>query len=648
MRKSIDHRDFYIPGRTKPQRKPARSRKAQGLGEQWWLEKDTKDAADAISANLSYWAQNQRARLRMLNRYARLYGNLSALGYSQSSLALTSSLAAQYSENVTLNVTGSVVDTLTSKVCRNKPKPYAVTDNGNRKAQRVAKNRNVFITGTFQENNTYAKTRIAFRDSAVWGNGIIYVHGKNGRVAHTRVMPSEIFVDEIEALANGGMPQQLHRIYFVDRSVLIEEFPQHSKMIEDDDWKDGLSFALVPSLADLVCVRESWRLPSAEGADDGRYVKTISSGALTPMLPWKRMSYPFARMSYCPRMVGWWAQGLVEQGESLQLEINKTAWTIQEGMHRMGTTKIWAGPTGTLSADQISNETTAIIESAQEPKYIAPIPVQREYFEYQEQLINRYYNLAGVSQADASSTKPKGDLSGEALELIHDIGTERFMTKGQDFEDFHCEIARLSILTAADIVEAERAAAKEGAKVQYPVTAKMKGTSKTVDFDELEYKPGEEFVIQCFPVSALPSDPAGRTQKAQEYAQAGWIDQDTARDLVDFPDTGRVEGYHNAARDFIAQTLDDVIDHGTPYTIEPYDNAPLFLELASEYYQRFRLANSGVTEERLDLIRRLIDQAKNLIAAAAAPPVVPPGAPVTPPANPMPTPTSALVPNVNA
>lgn len=637
-----DYEDFYKKGE-KPKRKSRKQSRKPGGGEEWWKEPDD-EAASQISSNLTYWAQNQRGRIRQLARMARFYGNMSALGYTASSMTLHAGLAASFGDNVTLNVSGSVTDTLVSKIVRNKPKPYFLTDNGDRKAQRVAKNRNTFLTGIFQENQTYAKSRIAMRDACVNGDGIIYIHPVHGRVAHTRVTSGEIFVDPIEASATGGKPRQMHLIRFVDRAALIEEHPEKKEMIQADRWEDSGSFALMPSLADLVCVRESWRLPSKEGADDGVYIKTISEGALCPKTPWKRMTYPFARMTYSPRMYEYWGQGLIEQGQSIQFEINKTAWTIQEGMHRMGTTKIWLGPTGTISVDQITNDAVAIIEGSDAPQYLSPPPVQGEYFQYLESLINRYYNLAGVSQMDATSTKPKGELSGEALREIRDVGTERFMSIGQMFEEFHVEIGRQSILTASDIVDAAKAAKKEGEKWEpYTITATQKGTSKAVNFDDLEFKPGEQFTIQCFPVSALPSDPAGRTQRVMDYAQAGWIDADTAREQIDFPDTGRVEGFHNASREFIAQTLDAVIDDGTTYTIEAgYDNVPLFLELATEYYQRFKTPGAGVSEARLQILRAVIDDAKQAMLAAQAPPPA-----AMPPANPTATPTSPLIPNVN-
>jgi hypothetical protein len=627
---------FYVKGKTPPE-KPAGA-----AGARWWTMKPN-EAASAISANIGFWATHQKARIQQLHRWACFYGNMGGASIPGLNLSMQSALRSEFGDQISYNVTGSVVDTLTSKIARNKPKPYFLTDGGDYAAQRLAKNRNKFVGGVFYENDTYAKTRIAFRDACVWGNAIEHVFPKNGRVVHERVLPAEIFVDEVEAIT--GDPRQMHRIKFVDRSVLMEEFPDHAEAIKDAKWSDGEMFVTSQHLSDLVCVRESWHLPSSPEAKDGAHIITVHGLALTKVEPWTHDTFPFAILAYTPRMYGFWSQGLVEEGKSIQLEINKVAWYIQSTIELGGTQKVFLKTGSKVSPDHINNAFVAIIEGDEAPQYLTPPLVQPEIYTYVETLIRRYYDLAGISRADASSSKPAGDLSGEALRMIHDIGTERFMSKGQQFEEFHCQIARLSILAAMDLQEEAKAAAKEGEKPKgYLVRSPRRSSMEEVDFDDLAFKPGETFYLQCFPISALPSDPAGRTERVQEFVQAGWFDEDTARDLVDFPDTGAVTTLLDAEREFIRKTLDETVDDGRVYELEPYDNVPLFLDQASMYYANAKRLD--VSEARLQLLRDLIDKCKERVAAAQ-PPVPMPGA-VPPPANPTPTPQSPLVPNVNA
>lgn len=627
-----DYRDYHRKGQ------PALDKPDGPAGARWWDMKPN-EAGEAISSNIGFWATHQKWRSMQLYRWACFYGNMANLGYPGITLALQSAIRSQFGDQISYNVTGSVVDTLTSKIARNKPKPYFLSDGGDYKAQQLAKNRNKFAAGVFYENDTFAKTRIAFRDSAVWGNGIVHVFARDGRVVHERVLPSEIFVDEVEAIT--GEPRQLHRIKFVDRSVLMEAFPDHAEQIKDAKWKDGEMFVSGQNLSDLVCVRESWHLRSAPDAGDGKHIITVHGYALTKMEDYKHDAFPFAFLSYTPRMYGFWSQGLVEEGQSIQLEINKVAWYIQSSIELGGTQKIFLKTGSRVSSDHINNAFAAIIEGDEAPQYMTPPLVQPEIYAYVERLIQRYYDLAGISRADASSSKPTGDLSGEALRMIHDIGTERFMSKGQQFEEFHCQIARLSILAAMDITEDAKARAKAGEKPEgYMVRVPNRRSMEQVDFGTLGFKPGEQFFLRCWPVSQLPSDPAGRTQKVQEMAQAGWISPDQARELIDFPDVDAATNLLDAGREFITKTLDELLDSGTPYVPEPYDNIPLLLEQASMYYANAKRMEAG--EDRLQLLRDLIDACK-VAQIAAQPP-----APSVPPANPAAPPVSSLIPNVNA
>lgn len=618
-------------------------------GAKWWTQAPD-DAANAISANISFWADKQRWRMMELHRWACMYGNRGALGLPGMSLSVQSAMRSQYGEQITFNVSQSVVDTLTAKITRNVPKPLFMTNGGSYKQQRLAKNRNQFIDGVFYECKTRQLARLAVRDAGVWGPGIIRVMPRNGRVFHERVLPSELFVDEVEAITSE--PRQMHRIKFVDRNVLCEMYPDSEAQIRDSHWTDGSAFLFGQHLADLICVRESWHLPSTSEADDGKRIITIGEHALTDMMPWRHNEFPFAILNYTPRMYGFWPQGLVEQGQSIQMELNRNAAVIQASLELGGTNKVWIKTGSAISPDHITNAISAIIEGEEMPQYMTPPIVQPEIYQERQNLIQAYYQLAGISQADASSARPSGELSGEAIRLVHDIGTERFVNFGQAYEEFHCDLARLSIMTAMDIMEESKEGTEEGVKFGYEVRSPNRGTIDVVDFNDLAFQPDEPFFIQCFPVSSLPSDPAGRTEKIQEYVEAGWIDSDTGRSLIDWPDIGRVEGLHNAKREFYLRTLDALVDDGAEYIPQPEDDLPMFLELTLEYL--FNAKRMDAPEGRQVALHDLLQMINDSMAKLAGGGNPQSGAPAAamppaglPPAVPQPPPVSQLIPNVN-
>ena len=637
-KKSSDYRDFTITGLMAPKPLPVRKKLGvdKSAGNAWWKLAEG-DIAAAVSSNLNFWARNQRWRIDQLNRFARMYGNLAMMGLATSAFDLQNALRAQYGEQLNLNVSLAAVDTYVSKLTRNKPVPYFLTDDGDYKSQRVAKDRNTFMCGVYYENNTYAKARLCCQDSGVWGEGALLITPVNGRVNHRRILPAQIVVDELEALVYGG-PRQLHLLDWVDRQQLIGEYPDKEELIAKDSWQDAGSYAMHESLADLVCVRSSWHLPSAPGAGDGLFVRTIDDAALMEPEEWTRDDYPIAMLRYGDRPVGWHGQGMVEQGQSIQREISKTAWCIQENIEIAGAAKVFVKNGSGVSPDQLTNDFGALIEGNEKPEWMLSPIVQPEVYAYLKDLVAWYFQLLGISQSDAASMAIPGDMSGRARELVHDIGTERFAAKGQAYEEFHEDIADKSIWAAMEIVEKAKQKVKEGERPSYTVTVKTRGTARVVDFADLGFTAGEEWTIQSFPVSKLPFDPAGRLEWITLQEQAGKLDDSTARDLQDFPDTGRVEGLHNAGREFAKQTLDAMIDDATPYTLEKYDDAALFYDLAMEYYQRYKMPAAKVPESHLNVLRAFIDAVALVIqppAAAAPAPSAPQAVPEAPPVSPI-------------
>jgi hypothetical protein len=85
-----------------------------------------------------------------------------------------------------------------AKLSKNRPKPFFLTQGGDSKIQRKAKKLNQFTEGIFYENHAYEIGRLAARDGAIDGDGMIHVFKKHDRVRFERCNASEFFVDEIE------------------------------------------------------------------------------------------------------------------------------------------------------------------------------------------------------------------------------------------------------------------------------------------------------------------------------------------------------------------------------------------------------------------------------------------------------------------
>lgn len=637
MAAPLDFRSFGVNGPTTPF--------PDGVDRRWWTL-DGDKAARSISSTLQILRRAQEPRFTSYTIGERLYGNAPALGYAGHGglwFGGNATLGAAWKERITFNVVQSAVDTVTSKIAKNKPRPFFLPSGGNYRTHRRAKKLNKFVDGMFYENRAYDLGPLIFRDGAVWGDGLAHVYERNKRVHFERVPPHEVFVDELEALL--GQPRQMHRVKFIDRETLAEWFPDHADQIRNTAIVKPASVAEAGEIAltsDLVCVRESWHLRSGPEADDGAHVVTVEELAISKVDKWEHDFFPFARFRWCPRLVGYWSQGLAEQLRAVQLEINKLMQVVQRSHHLAGTYKVMMPLGSKVPKEHINNAIGTIIEYAGDraPTYITPPIVPPEIYEQIERHIRHAYEIAGVSQLSAGALKPAGLDSKVALREYSDIESDRFRTIGHEYETFFLDLARIGIALARSIAKRQ-----DG---KYKIRARGRGAMREIDWKEIALDDGD-YGIECFPISSLPRDPAGRLQTIQEYAQAGYLTPRQARRLLDFPDLEAVENLANAAEEYIEKILDGIVDDGEYTPPDERDDLAMARELALQYLQVGKA--NGLEPERLDLLVAFLDQITTIENAAAQkaagmmPGSAPGGAPMAPTAPPVPMQPSDLVQN---
>lgn len=597
----------------------------------WWASPKS-ERAQAVCAIVKAISENDTRRQTQYQTSGRLYGNANLMGINGVSFSKVQSTQNAKTDRLTYNVCQSVTDTITSKMAKNKPRAMFLTSGGNSKMQRKAKKLDKFVEGVFYENGAHRLGPIIFRDGCISGDGFVHVFAKDGRVKFERVIASEIYVDWADGFYD--QPRQLHRVKNVDRQVLIDMFPEKASIIRTANSATADMIGVARNIADLVTVVESWHLKSGIDAKDGIHTICIPEGELFSE-PWEKPYFPFARFSWCKRLFGFFSQGLVEQIQNIQLEINKILWVIQRSFHLAGSFKILLENGSKIVKEHLNNDIGAIVSySGVPPQYIVPQIVASEMYIHMQTLKQSAYEQAGISQLSANSQKPAGLNSGKALREYNDIESDRFMTIGQAYEDFFLQLARLTVDTAKDIYESDK-----------KLEVKVPGAKfiETIDWKDVNLD-DDEYVMKIFPVSSLPQEPAGRLQTIQEYIQAGWITPRTGRKLMDFPDLEMVEELANSAEEYLTKILDNIVDDGEFTPPEPYDDLGLARELALQYYAQGKTNN--LEEEKLDLLRQFMDQIDVLEqkAAEAMTPPMPPGG-GQPQAVPEAPPVSDMLPN---
>lgn len=599
----------------------------------WWLCENEVEMAQSVAATIKFIAIHQSSRMEQLTASTRLYGNSSVFNLIGTAFSRANSVNSNpSSQRISYNLCQSVTDTLVSKVSKNKVIPTFITDGGVWGVQQKAEKLSKFTEGCFYQNDVHLKGMNAFRDACVWGDGFLHIYrDQDDCVAVERVLPHELFVDMIESLSTS--PQQMHRVKIMDRDIALSIWG------DTDEKRAEIEKALPPAYqeiggagtaADLVQITESWHLKSGPETEDGVHLICLGDLVLFQE-PYEKDYFPFAKISWSEKLLGYFSQGVCEQLQNLQGEINRLMILIQRSMWMGGSFKVLLENGSKVVSQHLNNDVGTIIHyTGTPPQYVTPPMIQQDIYPYVDSLIAKGYQQCGVSQLGASSVKPAGLDSGKALREFDNIEADRFLSVGQRLEKFFLEIGRQMIDTTKDIYRD-----KKTVKVVFPSTTFI----ETIDWKDINLKE-DEYVLKAFPVSSLPEDPAGRLQTVQEYAQAGWISSQAARRLMSMPDIEMSDNLANASEDLLHKIFEEMLeDDGVYRSPEPYMDLNLAKQLCLQYLNYADAHNAP--EEKLMMLQRFNQQLNGMLN----PPMPAGQSALAPQANPSPAPVSQLIPN---
>lgn len=567
----------------------------------WWLL-PKEQTHESVFATVAAMDKTQSWLEQHYLDMARLYGNADILGLNASSYYRTS---PEYNstKRLTYNIIKSCIDTVAAKIAKNKPKPMFLTDGGDWSLQRRAKQLTKFNEGAFYATDLYKKAPIIFRDAAVFGTGLCKLYQMDGELKAERVLPFEIRVNEAESFYND--PRQMHQVKTISREVLAEMYPKAKAEIlnANDSAREG---SFDRDMADQIAIIESWHLPSSKDAKDGKHTICIHNKTLLTE-PWERSRFPFAIMKWSPRLMGWRGMGLSEELMGIQVEINRILKVITQ-IIKLTVPKLFVEKGSKVVYAHFNTEIGGIVEfSGTKPVYDFLQAVPPDLIKQLETLYARGYEIAGVSQLAAQSKKPTGLDSGKALREFNDIESERFMLIGMEYEDFFMQAADHFVDLAEEIK-------KDGGSLKMMVPGKK--NVSIIDWNEINLE-RDQYIMQAFPVSSLSNTPAGKLQDVQELLQGGLIPREEALRLLDFPDLESVTQDLVAAQEDIEMIIEQMIEKNNYVSPEPFQNLAYGIKRIQSAYLRAKL--NKVPEANLELLRRWVEEANNLITASAPP-----------------------------
>lgn len=592
----------------------------------YWHEADNADINQSVFDALDLIQAEEEFRMTDYKTYTMLYKDRFITGFMPGEWRNT----PIFDESYTWNVVRSCIDTLTSKVASNMPAVQFLTDNAKENVQELAKARERLVEAVSFQEKLRKKARLIFRDACVYGTGVLKIFPQDNFIRVERVHPSRLWVDNNGTLNND--PREMFHVEYVSKEKLKGLFPKYKEEIAGAP-EAYYSAAGNTAHRRLVKVVEAWHL--AEGDKPGKHVIAVENQALV-VEDWPHTYFPFAVFRYADDLMGFYGIGLAEQLRAIQQEISFIIARVQDNVNLLAVPYVLKHKSANIKDEHIgSNETARIIEweGNVAPQVITPPAVNQQVLQYLENLYQKAYEISGLSQLSATSQKPAGLNSGVALRTFYDIETQRFGDLATDWEQYFVKVAEL-------IVEA----AKRIGEVEVTYADNRKGKMEKIKFtysdEEQEGPDGEENIeITIYPSSMLPQTPAGRLERVTEMVQAGLIGPDIARQLLDFPDLDKYNRLENAAIDDLERQFEHMLDKGDYIEPLPYQNLSLGIKMGTSYYLRARM--DGVSQSRLDLVARWIEEAAEMLAPPPPPPAAPalpgmpgPEMPVAPPVGP--------------
>jgi hypothetical protein len=583
--------------------------------------------------------QNQQAARKDANaRWLRLYTNFAMMGFFGGvySRLMPAGSFANRNGQFTYNVVESCIDAVSAKISKSRPAPKMVPNTATFKQKKKAKATNTYLATMFDRLDSYERGQEAFTDACIFGTGLVKVYVEDSRVKLDRVLVNDIVVDEQDGMQPGG-PRQLHQDTHIDRDVLIELYPDYETELRD---ASGLFLGQSVSLAttNMVAVRESWHLPSADGAGDGCHVICTSNATLLHE-QWDHPWFPFAVYRWKP-FIGWHGTGLAQQLTGIQIEIHKLTMLIAMSVEVNCKPTVWVPMEADVVAEQIGDDVGVAVRysGGTTPTFVNPNAQPAEVYQLLQDCFDKAYSLSGISQMQAQSMKPPGDLSGAALRAYADIDTVRFELQEQRFEKFYCDVAKLVLAMSKQLYDTDEGRALMRKDKHFA------SQMDDIDFDAFGTDV-DEFEITMFPVSSLPDDPSGRMQSIEDWIQAGYIDRANAMDLLNIPDLQEYISIQVAGIDNARSAVDKIRWEAT--WVQP--DALMDLNTCTQLAQAAWLEgqDDGTPPNNLDMLARFINacHAKQQEMNPPAPPPAP--APSAPPqGRPGALPVSNLMPRV--
>ncbi len=538
----------------------------------WELNGD--DCAEAMTKTIDTIRMFQSAMRENDMRHLRMYRNMALAGMGISSSSRTGSGQAPLS----LNVARNMVNAVTSKIAKHRPKGTFQTFGAGYKSRKKARDLEQFSDGMLYKERFRESAPEIFKDIGVLGTGFAKVCPiGGGKICMERVFSPEITIDSAEGMHR--KPQNWYQSKYVDKRWLASrtnDAALKARILELDcsathmDEAEQEFFSYTKD-QEMVRLDEGYRLSSDDKEKDGHFVQAVQ-GVLLVKKPWKWDFAPFAVARWSESPLGFWGMGLCEELVGIQVEINRLVRKIQTSFQLLANPYVLADRSSNIARSSITDiPGSVILYNGREPRVYAPSTVSPEVFSHLDRLYQRAYELAGISQLSAQSQKPVGFESGRAILVFEDIEADRFSSVFREWENLHMRVIELG-LWAAEQESAYWVPAKKSLGL-----TKQKFSEMGVDRSDVQ--------VQIMATSVLGDTPSGQIDELERLAAKGIIGgpEDMADQILD-PDIKAILNRVAAPKRVVEKIIESMLEGGEYQPPEPFMDLQLAMITSQSMY----------------------------------------------------------------
>ena len=405
----------------------------------------------------------------------------------------------------------------------------------------------------------------AFEDACIFDTGAIYIDKDTCSIK--KCLPWQVYARPAELVYG-----KLTRIYYKQNDYPVTLLPEDitkkfKKSVEYADY--GLYF------------------------DIANKIKAhIIAGHVVKVEPWDYDVLPFVFLYYSKPNIGTTSLSVVDILYTLQNEVDMLNAKISAAAELTPGNTIFLPEGGSVKATQLNNGVGNVLTYRPTPNMTgSPVTVATPAFidgQYQmllNELIQRAYELVGISQLSAMSQKPNGLDSGVALSTMESIESDRFETQLKQVINAYVDIARVCVeLFDGDILP-------------------NSNRRLSINWDDIR-KANDSLKIQFSAADALSKDPSVKLQQLQALAQSGIIPQSRIASLMELPDIQSGFSLANNAVNAVYAVINDCIENNN-FDLPTYVPFTLLKEEIINVQLSLKAANKKANAEDIEKLQKL-------------------------------------------